>query len=133
MNAHLFVYGTLLSGAGHAMGARLLREARLIGDASIAGQLYSLGRYPGLVETAGNEDGVHGEVFALNSPATSLKWLDAYEGIVPGIHGHNDYERAERPVRLVSGGTLTAWVYLYRGDVRGLQRIADGRWAPAQG
>ena len=63
------------------MGARLGREARLIGEASIEGRLYSLGRYPGLVEAADRESRVHGEVFALNSPAASLAWLDAYERI----------------------------------------------------
>ncbi len=84
MNPHLFVYGTLLSTAGHPMGDRLRREARLIGEASIEGQLFSLGKYPGLVEAAGSGARVHGEVYALNAPAASLAWLDAYEGIVPG-------------------------------------------------
>ena len=82
MNPHLFVYGTLLSSAGHPMGARLGREARLIGEASIRAALYSLGRYPGLVEAADRGKRVHGEVYALNSPAASLAWLDAYERIV---------------------------------------------------
>jgi hypothetical protein len=37
MNPHLFVYGTLLSGACHPKGARLGREGRLLGEAAIAG------------------------------------------------------------------------------------------------
>ncbi len=61
---------------------------------------------------------MHGEVYALNSPAASLKWLDAYEGIVPGNHDQNQYERVERPVRLATGDMVTAWVYLYRKDVQ---------------
>jgi len=68
MNPHLFVYGTLLSSAGHPMGARLGREARLIGEASIEGRLYSLGRYPGLVDVVDRESRVHGEVFVLKEP-----------------------------------------------------------------
>ena len=52
MNPHLFVYGTLLSTAGHPMGVRLRREARLIGAASIQGRLYRVSWYPGLVEAA---------------------------------------------------------------------------------
>ncbi len=127
MNPHLFVYGTLLSNAGHPMGARLGREARLIGEASMEGRLYSLGRYPGLVEVADRESRVHGEVYALNNPAASLAWLDAYERISPD-DAHNDYERCERTVRLTSGEDVTAWVYFYRADVRGMPAIPNGRW-----
>src|SRR5262245_43896871 len=129
MNPHIFVYGTLLSGAGHPKGARLAREGRLLGAATIQGcRLYSLGRYPGLVETADATGLVHGEVYALNSPATSLEWLDAYEGIVPGDHDQNDYERVERPVRLATGETVGAWVYLYRQDVQRFRMIPEGHW-----
>ena len=127
MTPHLFVYGTLLSGARHPMGARLAREARLLGDATIRGHLYDLGRYPGLVEAEDATGLVHGEVYTLNSPAASLTWLDAYEGISTDI-ARNDYERCERTVRLASGGDVTAWVYLYRAPVRDLSAISDGRW-----
>lgn len=129
MNPHIFVYGTLLSTAGHPMGARLQGEARLVGAASIQGRLYELGKYPGLVEVADAAERVQGEVHALNSPATSLAWLDAYEGIVPGRQ-QNQYERVERTAQLASGGELTVWVYLYRRDVTRFQPIAGGRWMP---
>jgi gamma-glutamylcyclotransferase (GGCT)/AIG2-like uncharacterized protein YtfP len=129
-NPHLFVYGTLLTGAHHPMGERLRREARLVGEASIGGRLYSLGRYPGLVETAGEDQGegeiVHGEVYVLNNPANALKWLDAYEGIRPGSPA--EYERVERAVQLASGVTLLAWVYLYRRSVGLRPPVPGGRW-----
>jgi gamma-glutamylcyclotransferase (GGCT)/AIG2-like uncharacterized protein YtfP len=128
MNPHLFVYGTLLSAAGHPMGARLQREARLIGEASTQGRLYRLGKYPGLVEAADANARVLGEVFALNNAAASLEWLDAYEGIVPGNLARNEYERVERPVRLATGEEVTAWVYLCRKDVTRLPEIPGGRW-----
>ena len=106
MNPHLFVYGTLLSGAGHPKGAKLAREGRLLGAATIQGcKLYSLGRYPGLVEAADAQGPVHGEVYALNSPTASIGWLDAYEGIVAG-RPDNPYERIERAVQLATGGTV---------------------------
>lgn len=132
MNPHLFVYGTLLSGAGHPKGAKLAREGRLLGEATIQGcRLYSLGRYPGLVEAADAQPPVHGEVYALNSPAASLIWLDAYEGIVAGSQ-ENQYERAQRAVQLVAtGDTVTAWVYLYLQDVRKFRPIPGGRWLAA--
>lgn len=115
------------------MGARLRRQAQLIGEATIQGRLYSLGRYPGAVATADAPERVHGELYELDNPQTTLKWLDAYEGIVPGDHDWNDYERTEWPVRLDSGGVVTAWVYLYRKDVRRLAPIPDGRWQQGKG
>jgi len=132
MTPDLFVYGTLLSTAGHPMGARLRREARLLGEASVQGRLYRVGKYPGLVEDADPQDRVHGEVYALKSPAIALAWLDAYEGIVPGTRDQNEYERIERPVRLASGEHMTAWVYLYRKKVARLHLIPGGRWMSAQ-
>jgi gamma-glutamylcyclotransferase (GGCT)/AIG2-like uncharacterized protein YtfP len=132
MSPRLFVYGTLLSHAGHPKGERLRREARLLGKATIAGRLYSLGRYPVLIDAAGSNYAVHGEVYALNTPATSLLWLDDYEGIVPGRPELSPYERVERAVRLASGQTLPAWVYLYRRSVRARPEVPDGRWVPPQ-
>jgi gamma-glutamylcyclotransferase (GGCT)/AIG2-like uncharacterized protein YtfP len=129
-NRHLFVYGTLLSGARHAMGERLRCESSLVGGASIQGRLYSLGRYPGLVDSADAHDIVHGELYALNDPISALEWLDAYEGIRPGLGESNPYERVERPVRLASGATLTAWVYLYRKSVRMRPPVLGGHWIP---
>jgi gamma-glutamylcyclotransferase (GGCT)/AIG2-like uncharacterized protein YtfP len=132
MQAHLFVYGTLMSTATGALGKgmreRLQREARLLGPATIRGRLYDLGRYPALVDSDGPAELVYGEVFALHAPHTSLAWLDRYEGIVPGRHGLNEYERVERPVRLESGQEFTAWVYLYRKSIAGARRIPAGRW-----
>jgi gamma-glutamylcyclotransferase (GGCT)/AIG2-like uncharacterized protein YtfP len=131
MNSHLFIYGTLLSTAGHANGARLRREARLIGEASMPGRLYRIEGYPGLVETSDPQVRVHGEVHTLKDPAGALKWLDAYEGIAPGKHDRNEYERVERLVRLASGEDISAWVYLYRKDVARSRLIPDGRWVSA--
>jgi gamma-glutamylcyclotransferase (GGCT)/AIG2-like uncharacterized protein YtfP len=132
MTPNIFVYGTLVSSAEHPKGSRLRREARLIGEATLQGQLYSLGRYPGLIETNDPTHLVHGEVYALNGPAGSLVWLDAYEGISPDSEG-NDYERCERKARLTSGQELTVWVYLYRASVRGLPVVPDGRWTSRKG
>lgn len=127
MLRHLFVYGTLLSGAGHPMGARLGREGSLVGPALIEGRLYDLGLYPALVEAGAGGGVVYGEVYALTAPVTSLRWLDAYEGIVPG-RAQCEYERVERSVRLEAGGEVRAWVYLYRASIKGARIIDSGRW-----
>ena len=111
---HLFVYGSLLSAIGHPNSKRLAREARLVGTASMQGQLYAIDWYPGAVEpdfdaspdgaasAAGTAEttrtdspapndlhdviwsGIRGEVYLLSDPESSLAWLDAYEGIDAG-------------------------------------------------
>jgi gamma-glutamylcyclotransferase (GGCT)/AIG2-like uncharacterized protein YtfP len=110
------------------MGARLGAEARLIGAGSIQARLYRISWYPGAVE--GGEPGqrVHGELYALDDPARSLAWLDAYEGLAPGRLESEKYARVERPVLLASGAQMGAWVYLYKGDVQGLPAVAGGLW-----
>jgi len=128
MNPHIFVYGTLLSADAHPKGERLRTEARLVGEASIAGRLYRIKHYPGLVEASDQGALVHGEIYALNAPATSLQWLDTYEGIAPGHEATAQYMRTERNARLTSGEDILAWVYLYQWDVAGRELITDGRW-----
>lgn len=131
-NAHLFVYGTLMSAAASALGRaqrqRLAREGRLLGVATTAGRLVDLGRYPGLVSPEQPGDVVHGEVLELADPQRSLRWLDDYEGIFPGDHAHNEYARDEREVVLATGDRILAWVYLYRQPITSAKLIASGSW-----
>jgi gamma-glutamylcyclotransferase (GGCT)/AIG2-like uncharacterized protein YtfP len=128
----LFAYGTLLSGdsgaTGRAQRARLAREGRVLGEGCLPGLLYDLGRYPALVVGGGDGAVVQGEVVELSDPDRSLAWLDAYEGIMPGDHPHNDYERVQRPVTLSKGGTVEAWVYVWRAGLERAVLIPGGRW-----
>ena len=128
----LCAYGTLMTAATGAMGtaqrARLNREAASLGPATTEGRLFDLGRYPGLVLPGTPATVVHGEMFALTDPGRSLRWLDAYEGIVPGKPGSGEYVRMERPVDLADGRRLTAFVYVYQRDVSNARLVPDGRW-----
>jgi len=130
MNPNLFVYGSLLSGAGHAMGARLRAQARLLGPASIQGRLYRVSWYPGAVASTDPGHRVHGEVYVLADPAPTMAWLDAYEGIDRADAEAAEYRRVEVAARLAAGEVLAAWAYLYARDVSGLQEVAGGRWVP---
>lgn len=123
----LFVYGTLMSHTGTPKARQLMAEADSLGPATIAGRLYRIDWYPGLVPGDGR---VHGELVRLRDPAASLVWLDAYEGIVPGdiAQNRNEYERVRRPVTLANGDSMQAWVYLYVRDLGASQPVADGRW-----
>ncbi len=128
----LFVYGTLLRGdrgtTGREQRVRLARESRVLGSAWMAGRLYNLGRYPGLVVAQGAGDVVHGEVLEFIDAERSLRWLDAYEGIVPGHHPHNEYERVLLPVQGLNNRTVDAWVYVFLQDVEAATLIPNGRW-----
>jgi gamma-glutamylcyclotransferase (GGCT)/AIG2-like uncharacterized protein YtfP len=106
----------------------LRAEARLIGMATIQGRLYRVSWYPGVAESTDPEQRVHGELYALDTPARALAWLDAYEGIAPGSRESGEYIRVERPVRLDSGQQIMAWVYFYQNDVSQLPLVADARW-----
>ena len=130
MTQYLFVYGTLMSASGHPMGVRLAREAWHLGPASMPGRLYDLGKWPGLVDSALPGDRVHGEVYALPSPEDSFRWLDAYEGIAPGI-AVSEYARVQRRVTLEGGLEVNAWIYLYQWDLEQARPLPEGRWRPS--
>ena len=134
MNPHLFVYGTLRHVAvgepGQNERQRLQRAARWLGPATIQGQLYNLGRYPGLILSSDATDIVHGEVVELFRPAESLPWLDAYEGLTPEAPAAAEYRRCEATVRLLTGRELLAWVYIYQHSCSPAQRLEEGRWPP---
>lgn len=133
VSSHLFVYGTLLTGAvgskGRAQRERLRRTARSLGAATAPGRLYDLGQYPGFVPALAGECVVHGEVLALAAPfERTLRWLDDYEGIVPGDHPHNEYERRLIDTVLGDGEVVRAWAYVYLPAPRPQSLIPGGRW-----
>ncbi len=111
---HLFVYGTLRPGFGHPMGHLLARHSDDLGPGTVSGQVYDLGRYPGLVTPA--TDGtsrVKGELFRIHNPAYLLPLLDDYEGCGESAQPPTEFVRAEMTVTLGDGSTVAAWGYPY--------------------
>lgn len=103
----LFVYGTLMR--GFRLHPLLVKRARYIGPGQVAGLLHDLGTYPGAVRDASGI--VRGELYQVNDPAL---WtvLDSAEG--------PQYDRQEVAVRVPEGGTIAAFIYWYRGPLRGV-------------
>jgi gamma-glutamylcyclotransferase (GGCT)/AIG2-like uncharacterized protein YtfP len=131
VNPLLFVYGTLLSSVDHPMSRRLAGEAELLGEATFTGRLYRVSWYPGLVDGEAG-DVVHGELYRLVDPERAFVRLDEFEGVTRGtssVTEQDEYVRVERTVQTDTGPTV-AWVYLFRGDVTVLHRVAPGRWDP---
>jgi gamma-glutamylcyclotransferase (GGCT)/AIG2-like uncharacterized protein YtfP len=94
---------------GFSLHALLARDARYVGTGQVAGRLFDLGSYPGAVS---DPDGrIAGEVYEIRGPAL---WtvLDSAEG--------PQYHRGEVGVRLDDGAERVAFVYWYRGPLRGV-------------
>ncbi|MEZ5889864.1 MAG: gamma-glutamylcyclotransferase family protein [Xanthobacteraceae bacterium] len=126
MDDHLFVYGTLLSGAGHSMHGVLARHAELVGEGFFNGRLYRLGHYPGAVASSEAHDRVFGEVYRLREAADLLFKLDEYEGCGPLAVAPTEYIRTTAPITLTNDTIVHAWVYVYNRPVHGLARIRSG-------
>lgn len=129
---HLFVYGTLMSWAKGALGLnqrkRLSSEARSLGPAVLRGRLYDLGQYPGVIISNATEDVVHGEVFELFRPATTLQWLDHYEGVWRAGRECDEYRREVVEVTLADSDVVKVSVYIYRRSLRRARYLPSGVW-----
>ncbi len=129
----LFVYGTLRPGAtdpgGKMARARLYREARHVGVATVQGALVDLKRYPGLIHEPNASGLVHGDIIRLRAPAATFRWLDPYEGLLPP-EGTTDgeYLRIRTTTMAWDGRETHAWTYLYALENACLPRIGTGDW-----
>ena len=132
--AHLFVYGTLRRQAGNTMSQWLSERAMFVGEAICQGHLFLIADYPpypGLVPSEQVRNGlptrsVKGDLYALPDPASLLPKLDEYEACSPGFTEPTEYVRQHRPVTLIDGRQLQAWVYVFNRPTQGLQEIVSG-------
>jgi len=120
----LFVYGTLRAFVATAPGERLRRRSCLVGDARVAGRLYDLGRYPGLVLPRRAGEWVTGELYRLANPRLTLRALDRYESGGGPLPARFMRERAIAHVG--QGARRRVWVYRFLGPVRAQRRIGGG-------
>jgi gamma-glutamylcyclotransferase (GGCT)/AIG2-like uncharacterized protein YtfP len=116
-----FVYGTLRQGDDNDI-TRLLPAPKFMGQASIAGKMFHLGAYPGVI--LGGNSIVYGEVYAV-SPALEAK-LDAIEAEYPAQP--DEYAKREVTV-VIQGQALNCYVYeINPAYTRGKPVIASGDW-----
>jgi gamma-glutamylcyclotransferase (GGCT)/AIG2-like uncharacterized protein YtfP len=121
MMPHVFVYGTLRRGGRNDI-ARYRPTPVLVGEASIAGTLYDLDAYPGVV--LGGEGRVRGEVYVVE-PAVEAA-LDVLEEVADDDTG----EYIKRLVRVEVGGQwLDCLVYeIHPTRIAGRRVIESGDW-----
>ena len=105
---------------GYGLHGVLAGGATMLGEATVAGRLVDLGRYPGLIDGAGR---VKGELYRLDDPEL-LPVLDR-EG------GYN-FERRRAIVTLENGRRARAWIYRYRGPQNRAVLIPDGDYRRAR-
>ncbi|MBA3594271.1 MAG: gamma-glutamylcyclotransferase [Polaromonas sp.] len=122
---HVFVYGTLRRGDVRDI-TRLQPAPQFVGVGSVAGLLYDLGPYPGLL--LGGEGRVTGEVYAISAELERL--LDEIEEVWP--QQSNEYFKREVAVRMdtaPTGGGPACLVYEINPDrLAGCPVIAGGDW-----
>jgi gamma-glutamylcyclotransferase (GGCT)/AIG2-like uncharacterized protein YtfP len=94
---------------GFSLHRLLDNGARCVGTGQVAGRLFDLGAYPGAVGDALGR--IAGEVYEIGGPAL---WtvLDSAEG--------PQYHREEVSVRMDDGAERVAFIYWYRGPLRGI-------------
>jgi gamma-glutamylcyclotransferase (GGCT)/AIG2-like uncharacterized protein YtfP len=125
---YLFVYGSLLTGVGHAAVDWVLRRrAHRVGRAYVHGCLYDLGPYPAALPSPDPHDRVYGEVYLLRSPRENLRLLDRYEDYRPYRPWASEFLRLEITAHVLPNRqTLASWIYLYNKPVHFRTRIWDG-------
>ncbi len=131
----LFAYGTLMKPWSHGAARFLHENSEYLGTASLAGRLYDLGDYPGLVYDTDSPVQVKGQLFRLNDPARILLFLDDYEGASEESPESGLFRKELLPV-LFEGSKRSAWVYTYNQPLNGALPIPSGdylSYAPDQG
>ncbi|MFN8344818.1 MAG: gamma-glutamylcyclotransferase family protein [Spirosomataceae bacterium] len=127
-NCLLFVYGTLMQGFFNPFAKKLHQQAVWKGRASVSGELFDLGYYPGAVYSAQSNDRIWGEVWQLEDFPKTIAALDRYEG----IHDSNpEYTRREVPVVLETGESVQCRMYVFCQPIDSFRKIPHGdyrRW-----
>ena len=116
----LFVYGTLRRGLRlhhHLQGAVYLGEAR------IAGSLYDIGTYPGLLVNP-SPGWVSGELFKVDEEM--IQSLDAVEEYNPEEPERSEYLRRVVTVWTPTVVPMKAVTYIFNRDVQGFVFIDSG-------
>ena len=127
---YLFCYGTLLRDTAPQSMSALCRRLPRVAAASVAGCLYDLGSYPGLVLSDcddGEASTVRGEIVAVQCASDWLR-LDSYEGVDHAHPQRSLYNRVRTTATTDAGKRVECWVYVYNRGLRQAAKIDSGCW-----
>ncbi|MDB6078944.1 MAG: hypothetical protein JWO82_2691 [Akkermansiaceae bacterium] len=122
----MFVYGTLRRGGSNAFR---MDGSTFHGSGTVAGRLYRISWYPGLVLDS-EASRVTGDVFEATDEQLTV--LDEFEGLAAGEIEGSEYRRVRATVLLENGDAIEAWVYEWKGSVSEAYAIPDGDWLRAE-
>lgn len=126
---YLFVYGTLRSDSDADSYHRFIApHFNRIARATIAGRLYLITDYPGLIPAQASADQVIGEVHAFIGGEEQLLMIDEYEECAAHSPQPHLYTRKRASVLLENGSTLKAWTYYYNLPVSEQMLIRSGNF-----
>ncbi len=128
----IFVYGTLRKQIALDICEVLANHCEYFSDGVMQGTLYEVSGYPGAIESCDANDKVFGEIYTLLDRNRVLDQLDEYEECSEKFPMPHEYSRKQVSIALSGGGSVVAWVYLYKYDVSKLQRITSGDYLAKQ-
>lgn len=113
MSNYLFAYGFLKTVYhGNVETKTPPMDVEFVSSGLYQGQIYRLGRYPGVVFDEKAPYRVKGEIFKMRDAQKLLPILDEYEIAAPLITEDPEYQRVLRPIKTESG-FMECWVYEY--------------------
>jgi gamma-glutamylcyclotransferase (GGCT)/AIG2-like uncharacterized protein YtfP len=126
---NLFVYGTLLPNLAPPVIADVVNQLTILGPATVPGQLYHLGKYPGCTLHQPCDRLIHGQLLQIPD-ASLLRRLDWYEHYAAHDAAGSLFLRTTCTATTPDTRQIPAWIYVYNRDVSRARLIADGRYHP---
>ena len=120
---HVFVYGTLRRGDDNDI-TKLTPAPYFVGTGSVAGVMYHLGAYPGVVLTDAPQDNIVGEVYAITPELETV--LDEIEMVYP--QQRDEYSKCMVVVRVGARQLSCLFYEINPAYITGKPVIASGDW-----
>lgn len=122
----IFVYGTLRKEFNHPIHTCISGSIDYMDKAYFRGILYEVGKFPGAVAVSDTERRITGELYRIKKPTKLFAVLDIYEGYHSGFPTKSLFIRVKKKVKLITGKSIQAWIYLYNRPVKKLKEIESG-------
>ena len=116
------LYGSLMRGLGAMDELGIGDRLRFVGPCIVTGELFDLGRYPGMRHGYGR---IVAELYAMLDVDVFEK-LDEFEGFAASRPRESLYLR--ETVALIEPEGAKTWVYVYNGVPDASTRIVGGDW-----
>ena len=118
----IVLYGSLMRGLGAMEELGIGDRLRFVGPCIITGELFDLGRFPGMRHGDGQ---VVAELYALLDVEV-IRLLDDFEGYFADRPRESLYLREE--IALTSPSDAKAWTYVYNEVPDAITRVVSGDW-----